>query len=722
MDRERRQKSFIKRIHSWSVTKHDIKLDIESIRSEEMSSNPQPATSQGESGGSAGQGSGKPNRKPRNRGGGGRGGGGKEKKKATDSDPAKGKQGPTPNSAGNGTASTSTENKKRNNRRRKKVNKDNAQNSGQGQNQGQTQGQGGGQSKKNRNKKKDKQPAQPKVKPPTEEELRIQAEIKAEAERQAALEKIAQEKAKAKAERERRTQELESILRDKITHINSFAEKTLQHRRTRQDMSPESLSKSQSAFRDSKKKLKSDLKKCTAFCKKIKSTPSFDDIVVTSLLKDIDTLNLTRYLEEIANAFLECKLKVGDVGGVVKVCVALHQRYNDFMLDMFLPSTIRIFKGKGNDVDAKQKRVLLRILTEFLLCGVLPETKPVMKIVADAAGAPKADGGGKYAVTDPLMLVAFAKSAGHELVGVFPKDIVENMDYIAEQQAQMEEIKIQEKDVVISADSEGNSAEVVGGAEMDASEIEENVGPIVLSASLLSEAKECLERLDGVKEDRAVSEEVCDRFQRHLMGAFNFLSASLVSTHKKLSKMEKRCEQDRLLAGSISEQREKSLQDARKLLESLRKSVEALVEALDESMPELAVEEDEKVEAATGLEVYKGDGHDTNLGPFDDEETRAFYCDIPDLLTTIPPTLLGYTEADIEKMQEANAKKYGSEFNEDEDEDSPITGDEVTANDKDYEESDINPEDQLEHAKPEGKFAKSGFINCMIPITHRSLS
>jgi hypothetical protein len=27
----------------------------------------------------------------------------------------------------------------------------------------------------------------------------------------------------------------------------------------------------------------------------------------------------------------------------------------------------------------------------------------------------------------------------------------------------------------------------------------------------------------------------------------------------------------------------------------------------------------------------------TNLGPFDDEETRAFYCDLPDLLSTKPP-------------------------------------------------------------------------------------
>jgi regulator of nonsense transcripts 2 len=47
------------------------------------------------------------------------------------------------------------------------------------------------------------------------------------------------------------------------------------------------------------------------------------------------------------------------------------------------------------------------------------------------------------------------------------------------------------------------------------------------------------------------------------------------------------------------------------------------------------------------------------LGPFDDEETRAFYCDIPDLLTTIPPALLGLSEEEIESRKASNAVKYG---------------------------------------------------------------
>ena len=56
-----------------------------------------------------------------------------------------------------------------------------------------------------------------------------------------------------------------------------------------------------------------------------------------------------------------------------------------------------------------------------------------------------------------------------------------------------------------------------------------------------------------------------------------------------------------------------------------------------------------------------GDGEDGDYGPFDDEETRAFYCDLPDFLTTIPPAALGMSVEAIEAKREENQKKYGSD-------------------------------------------------------------
>ena len=97
------------------------------------------------------------------------------------------------------------------------------------------------------------------------------------------------------------------------------------------------------------------------------------------------------------------------------------------------------------------------------------------------------------------------------------------------------------------------------------------------------------------------------------------------------------------MSGTLTETREKGLNDARKLLDSLQKSVEVLADVLDQPLPELEEEQDEGGGDGTGvgLELWTKDGGDGDFGPFDDEETRSFYCDIPDLLTTIPPALLG---------------------------------------------------------------------------------
>ena len=710
-----------------------------------MTSNPPPAHAPAPAPASGGRGGGDAKRKPRGGrggGGGGRGGGGGAKKKPNDAGPnnnVNSSNQANANSNANANATNAIGEKKKHgrerNRRRKEGNNDTAQTPQQQQQQQQ------GDNNNNNNKQpkqqsnanaKNQKPMPmpkentlpPKPKPPTKEELRLLAEQKAMAEQQVALQKEADAQAKALARREAKRQELESKIEEKITHLTSFAEKTIQHRASRQELSPEQLAQKQKDFQNDKKKLKSDLKKCTAFCKKIKSTLSFDETVVNSLLKDIDTLNLTRYLEEIANAFMESKVKVGDVHGVVQVCIALHVRYQDFMVDILLPGIVGLFKTKGGDGgDTKQRRIFLRVLTEMLNWGVLPETKPVMKIVADAAGAPKSDGE-KYIVTDPNTLSSFAKAAGHELIGVVPKSILEDVEFLLEQEKAMEEVKAkrerererEREESRLGADenavTDGEEAEKAEQKETDlgadsaaAGKLAESDEAIEISTSLIERAKEAIRNLEAVKDDRSVPEEVCGRFKTHLMGAFQCVSISYVATHKRLSKMEKRCEQDRLLAGSLTEQREKALVDARKLLDSLRKSVETLAEVLNESIPEIEEEEDEKKdEGATGLEVYKGeDGRDANLGPFDDEETRTFYCDIPDLLTTIPPTLLGYSAADVEKMQEANAKKYGSGFDEEEGGDELTdTADDGDANEKEYEEDDANTEGDASDAKKEG--------------------
>jgi len=690
-----------------------------------MSSNPQPVpTGPPQAGGSGPGRDGNDKRKrPRKRGG------NKGKNQPNVNDDASKQNNNTANNSNLDNNRKSGEKKKPNNRRRKKNNvkdKDDQTNASKG-NKSKA-------AKDTQAQNQTKKPQETKPPPPTKEELAKLAEEKSQAVREAATLKAQAEEAKRIEELKKQQTDLEAIFSERVSNLTIFVDTTIQKINVRAEMQLEEVSKRQVAFQNDKKKLKSDLKKCTAFCKKIKATQSFDDTVVKSLLKDVDTLNLTRYLDEIANAFLDHtgtassssirRLKVVDVPGIVKVLISLHQRYKDFIAEILLPEMLRCFKGKASSLEAKQKRIYMRILTELLSLGVLTEPKPIMKIVTEAAGAPKGDSAEDreetYFVTDPNMLVSFAKAAGHELTGVVPTGILQDVDFILEQEKRSEEAKVKEQHLGKTEDKKqqdstdadlGDESEATDDAQITTDKDSQVKDPetresdddklIVVPAALIAEGKKTIERLNSVVNARAVSDEVCVRFKKHLMGALQCLSLSFVSTHKKLLRMEKRCAEDRLLAGSLTEQREKALIDARNLLESLRKSVETLSEALNKKIPTLQKEkEEEKEDTVTGLEVYKEDGRDIKLGPFDDEETRAFYCDIPDLLTTIPPTLLGYSAEDVEKIQEEIAKKYGTGEDQGEERDDLVATDEDGVSEKDFDdEEDATVDHEVESKK-----------------------
>jgi regulator of nonsense transcripts 2 len=275
------------------------------------------------------------------------------------------------------------------------------------------------------------------------------------------------------------------------------------------------------------------------------------------------------------------------------------------------------------------------------LNGIHTETKPLIKLITEVTGGKE----GNYAVTDANVLVAFAKTAGFEILGVPPGGLTRYTKLV---QAEATKLELHQKEM------------------QDKSEEEKaNVDTVVASTKLITEGTTYCTKVAELFSERAVSSELSNEFLTHCKGAYKFLSISLVATHGKLQKMEKRCEQDRLLSGSLSDVREKGLSDARKLKESLLRTVEALSDVLDLPMPRLKEEENEENESgAGGLELWtKGGGEDgADFGPFDDEETKGFYCDVPDFLTTVPPALLGISQEEIEKRKAENILKYGSGF------------------------------------------------------------
>jgi len=74
-------------------------------------------------------------------------------------------------------------------------------------------------------------------------------------------------------------------------------------------------------------KLDSSIKKNTAFVRKLRN---FTEAQKESIVKDIQVLNLTKYISEVASAIVEAKLKMTDISSVIQICVILHEKYADF--------------------------------------------------------------------------------------------------------------------------------------------------------------------------------------------------------------------------------------------------------------------------------------------------------------------------------------------------------------------------------------------------------
>mmetsp|Transcript_33579 Transcript_33579/g.61792 ORF Transcript_33579/g.61792 Transcript_33579/m.61792 type:complete len:1566 (-) Transcript_33579:189-4886(-) len=581
------------------------------------------------------------------------------------------------------------------------------------------------------------------------EQKRLETERKQKDEEEAAAAAAAAEaerKRRAELERRQKLQSgYESSVQGAMGILDSYTAAAQLHGELRGQLDPDSsLGESTSAldagrqlFELSKKKLKSDLKKCTAFVKKIKAGTYPSSKELESPNNPIRTLNLTRYVEEVASALMEpqTKVKQADVPGMVMLCVEMHRRYPTFA-EALIPTLLSCVSGNaadGRDNGGPEsgsglpRRICFRLLTEFVLHGIITDMRPMSKVIHDAAGVPSEEGR-EYVVKDANLIVTFAKTGGNEILGVVPRSVKGEMVRLKQEvegrgEGMLVLVVPDAAAVGPTASAEETAVETSGDAKKDeqsptaAEKVptteEDDLGaPFTATLSPKLQQK-CQTTIDAFNttavpaHSRAVSPPTTSTLHKHCLGAYRTLSASYVTTHRRLLKLEKRCDQDRLLQGNLSEAREKGLKDAQSLMESLKKSVETLSEALDVDVPVL--EEEEAVTEATdgkGIELWtknESGAGDEKLGPFDDEETRSFYCDVPDLLSTKPPALLGINANDLEKQKERNLRQYGGNGGEGEEEgDEAMAVDEVGGGDE-TEPKEESAEDGEDDAMEEGE-------------------
>ncbi len=423
-----------------------------------------------------------------------------------------------------------------------------------------------------------------------------------EAERELERLKEEEELAKKRADEERRAN-AKALLEDEKRKENEW-------KALREVNSADAVAKSREALDAVKGQLKSDLKKTSAFTSKIRL---MNESQRASLTKDMETLNLTRYVSEIADAVSEAKLKTSDIPVAIHLCCVMHQRYGDFtqalisnLLAPLREESLRATKGEEEDKEAfRRRRVNLRLLTELHLCGVFEGTVILLRALKRLAGVsrreqlqPKQEMEENdrrrpiescpqgMRLNDVSLLVAFAKHAVWPMAGLRSRCVQEAAELV------------------------GESNEEGGGWGCPNGEHES--------------------------------------FATVLIEAFSLLSSHLEIAHRELGKMECQAEKDRAVYGTLNEDKEATLDSSRKAYDKVLSNVTALAEAISKPIPELPDEAAE--EKVAGIELWSGEGLSgegrvglPNLGPWDDEETQSFYEDLPDLFMSVLPSQLGFT-------------------------------------------------------------------------------
>ncbi|XP_045511318.1 regulator of nonsense transcripts 2 [Colias croceus] len=165
-------------------------------------------------------------------------------------------------------------------------------------------------------------------------------------------------------------------------------------------------------------KLDSGLKKNTTFVKKLKS---FSATQLDALMKDLNALNLTKYISEVAAALAEAKLKMSDIAAAINLCSALHRTYAEFST-FFFENWQRILTFKATDkiANSSKLRVDLRFYAELVAVGIftnkmgLPLLGNVLTVLINMD---------KEEHNNIPILLSFCKHCGEDYAGLIPKKI-----------------------------------------------------------------------------------------------------------------------------------------------------------------------------------------------------------------------------------------------------------------------------------------------------------
>ncbi|KAH0827963.1 ARM repeat-containing protein [Lanmaoa asiatica] len=427
-------------------------------------------------------------------------------------------------------------------------------------------------------------------------------------------------------------------------------EKTRHARRVKLKLSNLSLDTPESS------KLDSSLKRHTALIKRMRQSIGSDNR--DQIVKDIDSLSLEKYIDEIAGAALDgiarCKtekdvwaaVEVGDLDsgslGVeialtcFQVICTLHRRFPSSFSPTFVdmlasaiaaPSRSALSalppdqREKEDAARISRQRPVLRVCSELGLVGVIRDSPTrsggewIMKAIKDLLS------------NDPTLsslplLSTFLKSYARPYLGLMPPQTKQ-----------------------IPSDSEPGTLSSITTSETQGS-----------FPPLLNEDEELVEK------------DIRDRFKRMCEGYFDNVAKKLVMEHKRLQEQDRRNHEAYIRSGEIFEDRQQAYEKMTKGYEKLLASCQTLSELLYLPLPALPTASQKSDSIQIGSNpggILADESEDISLassGKWEDEEERKFFEDIQDLKDFAPKSVLGIeSEEETDKAADEEREKAEKE-------------------------------------------------------------
>ncbi|KAF7635745.1 hypothetical protein Mgra_00004837 [Meloidogyne graminicola] len=176
--------------------------------------------------------------------------------------------------------------------------------------------------------------------------------------------------------------------------------------------------------------LDSTLKKVTTFTKKLKTIGAS---TIPQLLLDLEKLNLSKYLDEIAINICEAKIKISDLDAMVEFSVKVSALYKEFPMHLLAVFKKQMPSKKGDKVENPSKlRVDLRFFTELLLNGIFGREglQFLGSVLAFLVNTDKVEH------LNTSVLMPFCKTHFFPITGILPFSIKKSLDQVEEKDQQ----------------------------------------------------------------------------------------------------------------------------------------------------------------------------------------------------------------------------------------------------------------------------------------------